>query len=42
MEEFGIKSPTQIETWPGHEIEKHLNTRVLGIIGLSKKDLGML
>ena len=42
MEEFGIKHPTQIEKWNGHELQQRLDSRILGIIGLSKKDLGII
>jgi len=46
MTQLNITNPAQINStidgWTETQLEQHINPRILGIIGLSKKDLGMM
>lgn len=42
VKEFGITSIHELSTLPAQKLEERLNPRILGILGLSKKDLGMI
>ena len=42
IKEFGLNNIHELSALPGQKLEERLNQKLLGILGLSKKDLGII
>lgn len=42
IRELGLKNITELNTMPAQQLEERLNPKLLGVFGLSKKDIGVM